>query len=183
MTVRPTAAGGTPVTAKTGGTPGNAGTNGAAVTVRPAQPADSPAVFAWRNDPATRAASRTPDPVPWSAHDAWFADVLTDPDRHLLVGSVDGEPVGVVRFDRRDDGRWEVSVNLAPAARGRRLATPLLRAAAGWLHRVEPPADVVAEIRADNAPSRRAFTAAGYTEVATVDGWSAYLLPAVGAPS
>lgn len=147
------------------------------LTVRPAEPSDSAAVFGWRNDPVTRAVSRTFDPVPWPAHEAWFATVLADPDRHLLVGTVDGERVGVVRFDRLDDGRWEVSINLAPAARGRKLAVPLLRAGAGWLRAAEPTAEVVAVIQRDNVPSHRAFTAAGYTEVASADGWVTYVLP------
>lgn len=143
------------------------------LAVRPARPADAEAVRLWRNDPVTRAVSRDRAEVSWTVHQAWFADVLADPDRHLLIS----DDVGVVRFDRRSpDGRWEVHVNLAPAARGRRLAVPLLRAAFAWLTANEQVREVVARIRVENAASLRTFERAGYVEKSTISGWSTLVL-------
>jgi RimJ/RimL family protein N-acetyltransferase len=144
-------------------------------TVRQARPADAEAVWLWRNDPVTRAVSRDRAEVSWPVHQAWFTDVLADPDRHLLIGVAGAAPagVGVVRFDRRSaDGRWEVNVNLAPATRGRRLAVPLLRAAHDWLAANEQVSEVVARIRVENAASLRTFERAGYVEKSTISGWS-----------
>jgi RimJ/RimL family protein N-acetyltransferase len=149
------------------------------LAVRPARAGDAEAVWLWRNDPVTRAVSRDRAEVSWPVHTAWFADVLADPDRHLLIGVSGAVPagVGVVRFDRRSpDGRWEVNVNLAPAARGRRLAVPLLRAAFAWLSAKEQVSEVVARIRVDNAASLRTFERAGYVEKSTMSGWSTLVL-------
>jgi UDP-2,4-diacetamido-2,4,6-trideoxy-beta-L-altropyranose hydrolase len=178
------------------------------VTVRPAAPADSRMVFEWRNDPVTMQASRSTGEVPWETHEAWYASVLAEPQRHLLVGEAPGpaaadepagyvpgsghgsaaghEAVGVVRFDAMPAGtpgpeappaRWEVSINLAPTARGRGLSVPLLRAGAAWLADVEPAAEeIVAVVRTRNGPSQRAFASAGYVYQSTADGWDSLVL-------
>ena len=143
------------------------------ITVRPAAEADSEAIWTWRNDPVTRAVSVHTGEVSWADHQRWFAAVLADPDRHLLVGSVADEPVGVVRFDRlAGPGQWEVSLNLAPTARGKGLAVPLLDAGRDWLAAREGSIEVVALVRDDNAASQRTFRRAGYVEKSTADGWT-----------
>ncbi len=134
------------------------------VTTRPATLADSDSLLAWRNDPGTRANSVSPDPVEPEVHAVWFARVLHDPNRVLVIGEEsDGTPIGMVRFDLTA-GHAEVSINLAPAARGKSLSTPLLRAAERWITgRAEV---LVAAIKATNQPSIRAFERAGYRPLA-----------------
>jgi RimJ/RimL family protein N-acetyltransferase len=119
--------------------------------------ADSALLLAWRNDSQTRAWSRTTDPVSPADHETWLTRVLADPDRRLLVAELDGKPVGTVRFDR-DGGAWEVSITVAPEARGRRLAVPILLAA----ERALAPATVRANVHRDNAASLALFERAGY---------------------
>ena len=64
----------------------------AVLRYRPATAADERLLLAWRNDPATRAASRRTEVVDAAAHARWLADVLTDPERVLLVAERAGEP-------------------------------------------------------------------------------------------
>ena len=87
----------------------------------------------WRNDPVTRAVSRHHGVVPLDDHLTWLRAALERPDRHLLVGSLDGVDVGTVRWDLEGDREWEVSITVAPEARGRGLAAALLRAGERWL--------------------------------------------------
>jgi spore coat polysaccharide biosynthesis predicted glycosyltransferase SpsG/RimJ/RimL family protein N-acetyltransferase len=128
----------------------------AGITVRRATAADSDLLLAWRNDPLTRRWSVTTDPVPVDDHRRWLAKALTD--RVLLVAEEHGTPIGTVRFDPRGPGEAEVSITLAPAARGRALAGPVLGAA----HDELPGVRVVARVHRDNHASRRLFAAAGY---------------------
>lgn len=132
-------------------------------TVRPATDADAGPLLSWRNDDETRRWSRTTDPVTAVEHKAWLAGVLADPDRRLLIAEHDGRPVGTVRFDREGDA-WEVSITVAPAARGRGLAVPVLLAA----ERSLGPAVRSAQVHRDNAASLALFRRAGYRPV--VDG-------------
>ena len=129
----------------------------AGIAVRPATAADADLLLAWRNDPVTRRWSVQPDPVPADGHARWLADALVT--GRILIAEQAGAPIATVRFDPIADGGYEVSLTIAPDARGRRLARPVLEAA----HDTLPPgARVQARIHRDNTASRRAFTAACY---------------------
>jgi RimJ/RimL family protein N-acetyltransferase len=154
------APGGPPISSLSEGTDNSAGSLVGEPSVRPANHADSALLLAWRNDPETRAWSRTTDPVARPDHEAWLAKVLADPDRRLLVAEHDHHPVGTVRFDR-DGDHWEISITVAPEARGRKLAVPVLLAA----ERVLPRGTTVrACVHQDNGASRALFRRAGYHE-------------------
>ena len=133
------------------------------VTTRPATRADRDSLLAWRNDPATRANSVSPDPVEPEDHAVWLAEVLGDPNRVLVIGEdADGMSIGMVRFDL-SGRRAEVSINLAPAARGKSLSAPLLHAAEHWI--TGRATVLLAAIKPANRPSIRAFERAGYHPV------------------
>jgi RimJ/RimL family protein N-acetyltransferase len=134
--------------------------------VAEAREEDAALLLAWRNDPETRAWSRTTDPVTTAEHEAWLARVLKDPDRRLLIARHRHEPVGTVRFDR-DGAGWEASITVAPTVRGRRLAVPILLAA----ERAVSPATVRACVHRDNGASLALFRRAGYRQVRTDDQW------------
>lgn len=127
------------------------------LVVRGATQRDSALLLAWRNDSETRAWSRTTEPVSAHDHEAWLTRVLADPGRRLLVAELHGRPIGMVRFDR-DGGHWEVSITVAPEARGRKLAVPMLIAA----ERSIGPADIRACVHRDNMASQALFRKAGY---------------------
>lgn len=125
------------------------------LTLRPARMDDALDVLAWRNDPATRAASRAGDEIDEASHLAWFERALADPHRSILIGEAGGRKVGMVRFDH--GAETEVSINLNPDCRGRGLSYPLLTAALA-----ATAGDVWAEVREGNAISRRLFERAGF---------------------
>jgi RimJ/RimL family protein N-acetyltransferase len=138
---------------------------------RPATAADGPRLLEWRNDPSVRAVSGTTRTISASEHAAWLPRVLADPERTLLIVEREGDPVGSVRFDRRD-GEAEISITVAPAQRGYGIGAQAIRettehelAARAALGRV------VARVGAANAPSRRAFEHAGYRPHACDGGW------------
>lgn len=131
--------------------------------LRPATGSDAARLLEWRNDEETRRNSRSRDPVAEDEHRAWLAAVLADPDRHLLIVELGGAPQGQVRFDRVEEGRYEISVSLAEGARGRGLGTEAIEHGLAWLgERVEAAVVVVAEVREENTASERAFAAAGF---------------------
>jgi len=157
----------------------------AVVEVRAATLADADVLLRWRNDPATRASSRSHEVVSHDAHLGWLEASLTDPARRLLVGEDSGDPVGTVRWDDEGEGRWQVSITVAPEMRGRGVAGPLLRAAEDWLttelrgpvapapnqsrpHRIGNRraggelAAYLAVVHESNSPSRRLFLRGGY---------------------
>lgn len=123
--------------------------------LRDATDTDAMDVWAWRQDPLTRAMSRTTDEVRLESHLDWFAKALIDPNRTLLIGEADGAKVGMVRFDH--GGQTEVSINVNPAYRSRGYGHALLSQA---VQRVN--GDIWAEIKDDNLASRRLFERLGF---------------------
>lgn len=136
-------------------------TTAATLTARPATRDDAQRLHAWRNDEQTRLASRTPEPVPWEDHLRWLSGSLDRPDRELLVVEHAGEPVGTVRWDHHAGIGWEVSITLAPHARGRGLALPVLEAGERALATASPTR-LLAVVHERNGASQRLFARAGY---------------------
>lgn len=134
--------------------------------VRRATIEDANVLFACRNDPLTRQMSRNHDPIKWDSHIAWLRKVLDDPDRILLIGEVDGQPVGTVRFDRIEDDVCEVSWSMNPDYRGHGYGTKLAKMACETI----PKATILAEVRADNAPTLRMMVSCGYKKIDEKDG-------------
>jgi RimJ/RimL family protein N-acetyltransferase len=138
------------------------------VVPRPVTQADEALLLRWANDPATRAASRVHDPIAAADHHRWLERRLATPDdARLWIGESDGVPVGVVRFERRTPTAVEVSITVAPDARGRGLARPLLDAGVAAARAAFGPVTIRADILPGNDASLRLFTGAGFTPVAT----------------
>lgn len=131
------------------------------LTIRPATADDAELLRAWRNDPETRASSRSRAEVSASEHQAWLKATLGSTERRLFVAELAGAPVGQLRLDRKGPRHAEVSVTVAPSARGTGLSAPLLRALETQA-RAEGYVTLIAEIRTDNERSVKAFKRAGY---------------------
>lgn len=134
----------------------------AQIRMRRASEDDSSHLFAWRNAPEIRSVSRKPDVISWSDHQAWFAAVLSSPDRYLLVGELLGRALGVVRFDVLD-GVAEVSIYLTPEMQGQGWGGDLLLRSETWLVRhVRGVRQLKALVLGDNERSMRLFARTGY---------------------
>jgi RimJ/RimL family protein N-acetyltransferase len=138
----------------------------ATVSLRPATADDVDLVYAWANDPASRAASFHSGQIEYADHVAWFEAQLTRPDRNVFIAEHLGRPVAVVRLDRaseRED-RCVISLNVAPEARGQGLARPAFEAATREAARLGF-ATIHALVRPDNQAIVRPLLRAGYVEL------------------
>ena len=139
------------------------------VSLRPAGPDDRDLLFAWANDPVTRAASFNRGPITAEGHDAWFASRLTDPDSRLYIAHDGRGPWGLVRFQVVGTTA-EIGVSIAPDRRRAGLAAPLIRAGVRRLCGERPDvAEVEARVRPNNRSSIRAFDRAAFGPVLDED--------------
>lgn len=131
-------------------------------SIRRAVSSDCPVLFDWRNDPETRRNSVSTAPVAFEDHRSWFEHSLTNEDRLLLI--IEGEAIklGMVRYDRQPNSAL-TSINLAPEARGRRVAAAALIESEIFLD-IWPIKYLEAWIFDHNEASKRAFRAAGYIQ-------------------
>lgn len=144
------------------------------VTLRKATPDDASDLLAWRNDPVTRAMSRSTEPVEAADHAQWFQRALQDATCTLLIGEDDGRKIGMVRLASGEE--TEVSINLNPLVRGRGLSRELLTKALA-----QERGALLAVIKPENLASIRLFEGAGFVLEETEDGLSRYVRPAAGA--
>ncbi|MBZ0104042.1 MAG: UDP-2,4-diacetamido-2,4,6-trideoxy-beta-L-altropyranose hydrolase [Sulfuricella denitrificans] len=135
------------------------------IELRRATEDDERKLFEWRNAPETRRHAFDSNPIAWEDHVRWFRATLTNADRRLLIGEIDQEAVGVLRYDLAGDYA-EISIYLVPGHSGRGLGTALLREGSMWIRLNLPQVrHIRAKILPDNLPSRKAFAKAGYMEV------------------
>ena len=105
--------------------------------------------------------SRDHGVIDLEAHNHWFAAALISPNKVILIGEIQSGKIGVVRFDRLDEG-WEAGINVNPEYRGKGLSAQLLQMAVDWFLVQYPNQTVVATIRPDNQASRKIFEACGF---------------------
>jgi RimJ/RimL family protein N-acetyltransferase len=118
----------------------------------------------WRNSAEVRRVSFDTSEIPLPSHLTWWREALQSPERRLLVGEVDGTPLGIVRFDLLA-GAARLSIYLDPELTGVGIGPQLLTAACRWLFGTQPDITrIEAQVRAENRASRRAFARAGFRE-------------------
>lgn len=87
-------------------------------------------VLGWRNHADVRRYMYTQHEISLAEHTRWFERVSQDPDRHLLVFEINGEPLGFVNFDQRSVGgvaQWGFyAAPDAPKGTGRQLGEAAL---------------------------------------------------------
>ena len=135
-----------------------------ALRVRPVTESDEALLLEWANDRLTRQNAFSSAPISASEHQEWFRRRLGDSDgcRIYIAETLDGVPVGQVRFDHRL-ADWRISYALAPQFRGQRLGRRLLDLGIRELAQAEEGATLVAEVKGSNEASRRVFDSLGFT--------------------
>jgi RimJ/RimL family protein N-acetyltransferase len=140
------------------------------LTLRPADPSDEGRLLEWRNEPTSRAASLTEGEVSPEDHKRWYARKLADPSSALFIVMDGDEPVGQIRLDRIANDVAEVSIGLAPEARGRGIGRRALVLAALEAESRLGVTTISARIKSENVASLRSFEAAGFREVRRDEG-------------
>jgi RimJ/RimL family protein N-acetyltransferase len=138
----------------------------AAVTLRPAELADSQNIWSWRNDEETRQASFDSSYIEFSDHERWFAASFRNPKRKIYVVIADGRDVGVVRLDV-NERQAVVSIFLAPGCRGRGIGPEALRLVEARAAEELGLDGLIASVKPENYPSLSAFKAAGFAYLRT----------------
>jgi RimJ/RimL family protein N-acetyltransferase len=137
--------------------------NSEGLWIRSATTTDCRAMFDFQCEPGARAHFRNPEPPTWEEHARWYAKMMGSEDRWIGVVCVDSTPAGMIRLDWREEDCWfEVSILISGASRGRGVGRAVLRSVRERLTK----STLLAEVSEANAPSQRAFAAAGFARIA-----------------
>ena len=138
--------------------------DGRPVRLRLAERSDTDRMLAWQSMPEVRRYARCPELPSRAEHVAWMEASLARPERILTLILHDGEPAGVLRFDRLDTTPiYEISILLNPGRHGFGIAAAALRLG----QRLFRGAILHAEVDPANAASRRLFQRAGFQPIDT----------------
>lgn len=124
---------------------------------------DSQEVFLWRNEKTTRAMAFFTEKISWETHQSWFSTAIRGRGQVLFIGVENVMKIGVCRFDlSEEDNEAEVSINLNPRARGKKLSARFLSAAIAQFKTEFPHTELLAKIRKENELSLKCFRKCGF---------------------
>jgi UDP-2,4-diacetamido-2,4,6-trideoxy-beta-L-altropyranose hydrolase len=130
--------------------------------VRLAEAQDASAIFQWRNHQLIKDHSGNNQEISWDEHRQWFEQRLKNGDP-ILIGELDEDPVGVVRFDISNH-QATVSVYLVPESGFNGWGGALLIQSESWLRKHHPRvATLHAQVLPNNEPSKKLFAKLNYT--------------------
>lgn len=140
------------------------------MNIRPAEPKDSLDILRWRNDSLTRLMSRNQHIIELEEHTQWYANVLSYPNRILLIGELANQSLGMVRFDHLEhSNQWEISITLAPEFRSQGLSKELLTIAIAYFRSKFEHEEIIAEIKESNQASKKLFTGIGFNYISIAE--------------
>ena len=129
---------------------------------------DAKFLFELRNDPETVKQSQNRSPVKWKDHVDWLLEILSPQKRRHLYVAVEAHDdtafavdVGTGRLDLLDDDVMELSITVAPGARGRGVAKRIISALKDQATEMGFPTQI-AHVRENNVGSMIAFLKAGF---------------------
>jgi len=102
------------------------------IEIRLANLSDSKNIFFWRNHPNIRNYSSSTDEIEWAEHEKWFASRCGHNNHPILIGYLQGQPIGVVRFDIKGNFA-DVSIYRVPDSGHYGIGKKLLCEAEAWL--------------------------------------------------
>jgi RimJ/RimL family protein N-acetyltransferase len=118
--------------------------------------------FRWANEKLTRQQSYHTEPVDIDIHEQWFIQKLAEIQTKLYVfENQAGIPVGQVRIEYKND-ESVIGISIDPAFRGKGLAAPMIVQACAHYFKNVTANQIVAYIKKQNIPSKKAFEEAGF---------------------
>jgi UDP-2,4-diacetamido-2,4,6-trideoxy-beta-L-altropyranose hydrolase len=134
------------------------------IEIRLANAADSKNIFSWRNHPLIRKHSGSASEIKWAEHEKWFANKCGQFHHPILIGHIQEQPIGVVRFDIRENFA-DVSIYRVPDSGHQGIGKNLLCKAEAWLKLNHPYVVAVhAWVLQENERSKRLFEKSQYVK-------------------
>jgi RimJ/RimL family protein N-acetyltransferase len=134
------------------------------IEIRPASAADSKNIFSWRNHPTIRNHSLSSNEIEWAEHEKWFANRCGQANHPILIGQIEGQAIGVVRFDIRENFA-DVSIYRVPDSGHHGIGKSLLCEAEAWLKLNHPHVVAVhACVLQANERSKKLFEKSHYVK-------------------
>ena len=130
--------------------------------VRPAHLQDAEMLWRWANNPAVRANSFHPEPIPLDTHLQWYKRKLASSKTRIWILELDQEAVGQIRYDKIDQDRAEIDFSVVANCRGKGIGTRALVLTSTLVAQELGIRYLQGTVFSSNKSSRRAFIKAGF---------------------
>ena len=141
---------------------------------RPVNLGDSKEILLWRNDRVSRENFKNQDIVSQKEHQVWLEKKLNSSSSSLIMFGRDEIKIGIVRLDIEQE-YIDVSINLNPNERGKKLGKKMLKTSERYLNESLKEKKLRAEILKRNIPSQKVFERAGYKLESTKSNMLIYI--------
>jgi UDP-2,4-diacetamido-2,4,6-trideoxy-beta-L-altropyranose hydrolase len=132
------------------------------IVLRAAVLDDCESIFNWRNAEETRRFSGSTDVLTLIDHITWYSKALKNESIQLLIGEVEQQAVGVLRFDRHGE-KAVISIYLVPGYYGKGMGRQLIEQGGVWIKQHWPEVRLIeALIIKGNEASLAVFSEAGF---------------------
>lgn len=134
--------------------------------IRRATMEDMDLIFQWANDEEERKNSFHSEMIPYETHCIWYKSRMESEDTFIYILMCEDIPVGQCRL--KTEGKEAlISYSVDKAHRNKGYGKKLLTLVYEEVKRTLPDiSEFVAEVKEENVPSQKVFSALGYTEKA-----------------
>lgn len=133
------------------------------ITFKEACKSDMALYFDWVNEESVRSSSFNQDVIDLTQHKKWFESKLNSPRSLMLVAYKEENPVGQIRFDETETGKYEIDFSVDKRYRGLGLGREIVKWGVQEIIRKRPGVNkVIGKVKADNFASKNSFVSAGF---------------------
>ena len=83
-------------------------------------------VFNWRNSRQSRLSSLNQSKISYASHVSWFHKQINQKNNFSFIAILNKAKIGIVTYQKHEDGKYFVSINLNPIFRNRGLGKKML---------------------------------------------------------
>ena len=130
--------------------------------------ADSKFWWKIRNEKTVREVSFDTKSIPYSTHKKWFEEKLKNKNSKLFLIMNKGKKIGQLRLEK-NNSEVEVSIALAPTARGKGLGNQAIRLGVKFALEKMSTKKILAFTKPENLGSIKAFEKAGFKNLSEVN--------------
>jgi RimJ/RimL family protein N-acetyltransferase len=135
--------------------------------LRLAEYSDINILFSWANDREVRKNSFSSTTILFEDHQRWFQNKISSNESKIFIGTEDGQPVGTVRFDRKNRDDAEISITIAPNMRGKGFGKSILNMGIEKVIKEGFAKRLYAQTRSENLSSQAIFLYNGFMQIFT----------------
>jgi RimJ/RimL family protein N-acetyltransferase len=131
------------------------------IKIRNARIEDIDTYFNWANEEVVRKLSFNSEKIPYSEHEGWFKNCLTDKNCFMYLFFITNE-IGQVRIQKLDADESVISISIDEKYRGKGYGVQMLNMSIESFRKISPKSVISAYIKVENVSSKNIFEKSGF---------------------